>query len=741
MPEFPPDCHKPQMKPDRTQRQSDAEQHRSQQLSMQPQDGPADLPGYELLRRLGSGAYGEVWVGIDSNTNRQVAVKFFNHQSGVDWQLLDKEVEKLVSLATARHVVQLLEVGWNHEPPYYVMEYLEQGSLDNYIESHSSLAVEDCLQVFEDVATGMGHAHVKGILHCDLKPANILLDEEGHARLADFGQSRLSTDQSPALGTLFYMAPEQADLNANPDVRWDIYGLGAILYTLLEGQPPYRNEQRLHEIDNAGNLEQRLATYQDALRSAEDPLADMRRSIDPALQSILSQCLAVDPDQRFASVADLLEALEQRRLARARRPLNILGLFGPLLLLAIMVLFSGIWYRQAVADAEQAVRERVYESNSWVSRHVALSVEEELRNYYQIIEFESSRPELQHHLRTVLQSELLESIQSNRQPFNQITAKQRAFFEQDIRVAFDDYLKQRIGVYSGRVESDESNPKLASLFVIGANGDMLSIAYDEPVRTQSVGRNYSFRTYFHGQGQDLNRDTKPQSVAPIQNTHLSAAFQSTTTKRWKIAISTPVYADDEQTNLLGIVALTLNLGDFSYLRSEEIENQFAVFIDGRTTTRNDQVQLQGTILQHPIMDELDNPTQEPFRMDGSQLQRLLQGEKQLYIDPVGQSTDDPLYKKYDGKWIAVIESVRLPGQASTDSGAPIESEVNRKQSELLILIQESYEDATSPIRELGSNLILEGIVTVVVLIIVVGTLWFFVLRRFATPKANQASSL
>ena len=127
-------------------------------------------------------------------------------------------------------------------------------------------------------------------------------------------------------------------------------------------------------------------------------------------------------------------------------------------------------------------------------------------------------------------------------------------------------------------------------------------------------------------------------------------------------------------------------------------------------------------------------------MDGSQLQRLLQGEKQLYIDPVGQSTDDPLYKKYNGKWIAVIESVRLPGQASTDSGAPIESEVNRKQSELLILIQESYEDATSPIRELGSNLILEGIVTVVVLIIVVGTLWFFVLRRFATPKANQASS-
>ena len=99
------------MKPDPTQRQTDADQKRSQQLSMQPTKSPAVLPGYELIRRLGSGAYGEVWVGLDKNTNRQVAVKFFDHPSGVDWQLLDKEVEKLVSLATARHVVQLLEVG------------------------------------------------------------------------------------------------------------------------------------------------------------------------------------------------------------------------------------------------------------------------------------------------------------------------------------------------------------------------------------------------------------------------------------------------------------------------------------------------------------------------------------------------------------------------------------------------------------------------------------------------------
>ena len=725
------------MKPEHTQRQTDADQHRSQQLSMQPTDSPAELPGYELSRRLGSGAYGEVWIGIDKNTNRQVAIKFFNHRSGVDFQLLDKEVEKLVSLATARHVVQLLEVGWHHEPPYYVMEYLEQGSLDAFIEERSPIDLEQCLQLFEDIAIGMSHAHAKGIRHCDLKPANILLDPEGNPRLADFGQSRLSTDQSPALGTLFYMAPEQADLTAVPDIRWDVYGLGAILFTLIEGKPPHHQQQRLREIEDAGNLEQRLTAYRSALANAAHPLEQMTRSIDPALQTILANCLATNPEQRFRSVGDILSALEQRKLAQARRPLNILGLFGPLLLLALMVLFGGKWYRQAVEDAEQAVRGRVYESNAWVSRHVALSVEEELRNYYQIIEYEASQPELQKQLRTVLASPVLQQVQRNRQPFSTITNNQKAFVQEEHRIAFDQYLQERLDIYSGRVQSDESNPKLASLFVIGSEGDMLSIAYDEPVLTQSVGRNYSFRTYFHGQSEDLSRDTTPSKVRPITYTHLSAAFQSTTTKRWKIAISTPVYKDDSQKELLGIIALTLNLGDFSYLRSDQIENQFAVFIDGRTQTSNNQIQVQGTILQHPIMDELNNPTIEPFRIDGRQLQQLLQGREQLYLDPVGQAQGRPEYAKYNGEWIAVMANVRLPGKSSTDSGAPIESDVNRKQSELLILIQESYQDATTPIRELGTKLILEGIITAIVLLIAVTTLWLFVLRRFAAMPTSK----
>ena len=85
---------------------------------------PTNVPGYEPIRFLGTGAYGEVWVALDKNTGRHVAIKFFEHRGGVDWSLLSREVEKLAFLSADRYVVQLLDVGWNADPPYYVMDCL-----------------------------------------------------------------------------------------------------------------------------------------------------------------------------------------------------------------------------------------------------------------------------------------------------------------------------------------------------------------------------------------------------------------------------------------------------------------------------------------------------------------------------------------------------------------------------------------------------------------------------------------
>jgi eukaryotic-like serine/threonine-protein kinase len=721
------------MSDDLTQHQTDGDHDRSRQLSMKATDSHIDIPGVKITRLLGTGAYGEVWVGVDINTNRQVAVKFFHHQSGVDWQLLSKEVEKLVSLATQRYVVQLLDVGWEATPPYYVMEYLEDGSLDQFIKTADSISVQQAVELFYDITTGLTHAHDKGILHCDLKPANILLDADRRPRIADFGQSRLSTDQSPALGTLFFMAPEQADLDASPDPRWDVYGLGAILYTLLEGSAPNRSENDVKKIESSGSLKKRLKSYQTTINNAGNPADSMLRpKIDPLLRQIIHKCLAADPLERFASVRDILDALRHRQTTRDRRPLTILGIFGPILLLAIMAIFSSLWYQQAVADAELAVRERVYESNTWISRHVALSVKDELRNYFDIVERESSQEKIPKLLKTILDSEGLQNIHADRQAWVNLTPSQTAFKDDPQRLPLDEFLKQRIQHY----QQDHVNAEIASLFVVGPNGDMLGIAFspDEIRGPQSIGRYYGYRNYFHGGPRDLAQDIDSRRISPISNTHLSRAFQSTTTNKWKIAITTPIYMPANQSDqasqadptdpsnrgeLIGIMAVTVNLGDFSSLKNDDlIENQFAVFIDGRAGSETGGGQRRGTILQHPAMDELDSTPDKPFQLSAKQLRGLLQGQESLYTDPMGEATN---LEKYRGKWIAVLQRVETPAAA------------NREESNLRILVQENYSQATLPIRELGRKLILEGIFAAAVILVVVSALWFFVIRKFSQP--------
>ncbi len=116
-----------------TQHQTSDDERRARALSLTPSRPPLQVPGYEPRKFLGAGAYGEVWVALDRNTGRQVAIKFYAHQGGLDWSILSHEVEKLAFLSADRYVVQLLDVGWDAQPPYYVMEYVEQGSLEDLL--------------------------------------------------------------------------------------------------------------------------------------------------------------------------------------------------------------------------------------------------------------------------------------------------------------------------------------------------------------------------------------------------------------------------------------------------------------------------------------------------------------------------------------------------------------------------------------------------------------------------------
>src|SRR5262249_35271843 len=133
------------------------------------------VPGYKCLRQLGEGTYGEVWLYEAAQTGIQVAVKFFTRSSGSQWRRLRDEVQQLAKLHADPGIVPLHGVGDESRTPYFIMRYAEGGSLEQLL-ARGRLPLERALSLFRQMSEALAYVHIKGIRHCDLKPANILLD-------------------------------------------------------------------------------------------------------------------------------------------------------------------------------------------------------------------------------------------------------------------------------------------------------------------------------------------------------------------------------------------------------------------------------------------------------------------------------------------------------------------------------------------------------------------------------------
>jgi hypothetical protein len=489
---------------------------------------------------------------------------------------------------------------------------------------------------------------------------------------------------------------------------------------MLVGEPPHSSEQSAGRIDAAGELVNRLAKYRALIEGAAPPSKQLRRpGIDRPLVEIINRCLAPNPDDRYANVQEVLTALEARDAARARRPLTVLGIVGPLLLLIIMTIFGGRWYRRAMARAEAAVHERVYQKNEWVARHVARSIEDEIARYFEVVQWEATQPELLERFSETTQLATLRALRTGDPTAEELAARREAFIADPERGRLKTHLQNRLDSYLDRLAADPREPKFASMFALDADGTMLASVYNPSLTTKSVGKNYSWRTYFHGGQQDLPPDTRPPTVRPIEKTHLSAMFQSTTTNLWKVAVSTPIYGSENgHQQLVGVMALTVNLGDFAYIRSKNRKHHFAVLVDGRPGQR------MGTVLQHPLFDD-NRALRSDYRVSAQQLGTLQSKTLQIYDDPLGKA---PGGDDYRGAWIAAMEPVHLPDEGEA-SGGP-----NAMGSKLIVLVQESYEAATAPVKQLGTRLVFEGILALCVVIVVIASLWFFVVRSFGRSQ-------
>lgn len=711
---------------EQTEPQTPSGQSASKKLSLEATAPPGNVPGYRLTQFLGSGAFGQVWIGRDLNTGRDVAVKFYLHRGGVNWSLLSREVKNLVQLSADRYVVQVLEVGWEADPPYYVMELIAGGSLEQWLQTHGVMPVAEAVELFRKICTGLNHCHAKGVLHCDLKPANILLGEDREPRLADFGQSRLTSEQTPALGTLFYMAPEQADLTATPDASWDVYAVGAIMYRLLTGQAPYRDSTIVKQLDTAGSLQKRLDRYRHTISTEPAPTAHLKLAgVDRALGQLVSKCLAVDPARRYANVQQILDDLDHREQVRSRRPLMLLGIVGPLLVLIATAFFSLRSIARAEESTKQYVRDQAFSSNQLAAAYAARTLEGEIERYFLLAERiaadENTRATLQATLASAELRELVGSL--NAQPTPLQTHRggpvREQFLDHPDRQPLVQLLNDWLGRYSGQ-QAAGRRPRLATMFITDAVGTVLAIAYDEPVSRErsSAGKNFAYRTYFHGGRNDLPKEqTRIGETQPLQSTHLSAAFLSTATGFWKVAVSTPIRfegATDGPPDAMFVA--TINLGDFEMLQSAEGLNQVAVLVEARDGAQ------QGTILQHPLMDARRRSGLamfgEKYQIPARLFDRLITGGDDLnYRDPLATADDG---QAFAGAWLAAMQPVNVPDRE--------EASPTRDQTDLLVLVQYRLETVLAPVAQMRRALILEGAAALSSIFLVTFTLWWLVRR-------------
>ena len=267
------------------------------------------LPGYELAYLLGQGSFGQVWSGVQKSTGQAVAVKFFRDG---DLSYIRRELERLREVSDHFAVVGLVDADLDHAPPYFVMPLLVRS-----LAGEEGVGAGQAARWMRQLAAGLRHSHDKGLLHCDLKPSNVMLDESGSARLVDFGQSRQQGDGVVAWGTLGYMAPDQAGLGSEqehscPEVAWDVYGLGATMYRLLTGFCPYWSEEELASLARLP-LDQRLRRYRQQMQiSPLIPLRKVNPAVDRDLADLIEACLRKSPDERPASMTAVLEDLRRR---------------------------------------------------------------------------------------------------------------------------------------------------------------------------------------------------------------------------------------------------------------------------------------------------------------------------------------------------------------------------------------------------------------------------------------------
>ncbi len=667
-------------------------------LAADPEAPPAPQR-YTRLRLHGQGGLGSVWVARDEDLGREVALKELRPLQAADPDARRRFVREAQVTGQLEHpnIVPVYEMSYGPDDgqPFYAMRLIQGRTLREAVAAYhgrrragkaDTLELPRLLTVFVNICQALAYAHARGVIHRDLKPANVVLGDFGEVIVLDWGLAKViaqgtlgessslwltkgarpdATSAGSLLGTPAYMAPEQARGTLEEiDARTDIYGLGAILFEILTGQSPHRGK-------DTGEIVQRIVT-EPSPRAGE-----VQSSVPKPLEAVCAKAMAKEPSDRYPSATALAEDVQRyladepvsvyaerwtQRLGRwTRRHKTWAVALAAALSAGVVTASWAAWQQAQMADKERQARLAAEKAQQqglrMAAKFAARTVAGEIQLRWHILEAEAEDQEVRH---------FLAQLQKVKKPLaHSARAKLQTWLE-------------------ARHDEHSLTAKATSWVILDHQGTMLARS---PLDKRTLGQNWAFRSYFHGQDQNFAPGTK---VPPLEQAHHSRVFESKATATRMVAFSVPIWSDKGKSpkrHVLGVLGMTVELGHFGALHVGP--DQVAVLVDTREDWLEGKGQ-RGLILHHPRLVEwrLQPPPGQGklpvFRLDPSWMPRLnslraqamaqtgareqLDADKQLLngFPPLAESWEpayqDPVGGPYAGGWFAALEPVFVPGR-------------------------------------------------------------------------------